>query len=204
MIGFKAQFDKGSLERIERKIRRSLTTDAVREKIVNIVMNSISIRKWNAFLTSEQFMSDFGIDDSSAKNMWSDFMSIVSDVKIIPDSHGVSIKAIDQSSIRIVMDHVWSNKAGRQIEVNAWDIYEYGVIGGRSSAGRIYGHHVSPAISASQKRYSRSGISIMKKGGSVNFNKGNAPGIGSVRVDVSNMAQIIPVQVGKFIRGAIV
>ena len=204
MIRLKAEFDKSSLARIEQKIKRALTSESTREKIVNIVMNSISIRKWNAFLTSKQFMGDFGIAPSDAKNMWSDFTSIVSDINITADSGGVNIRGISQNNIRAIMDHVWSNKAGRQIRVNAWDVYEYGIVGEGGGNGRIFGHHVSPAVNSSQKRYSRSGLSIMKRGGSVNFNKGSAPGIGAVRVDVSNMMQIIPHQVGKIIKGTII
>lgn len=202
MINFKPTFNKQNLKLIEEKIKNSLMGASVKERIVRIIMNSISIRKWNIFLTSEQFRADFGIDAGGAKNMWSDFTSIVSDVNIVRDSSGVSILGLDQNRIRAVMDHVWTNKAGRRINVNAWDIYEYGVIGD-SGKGRIFGHHVSPITNSTQKRYSRSGLAVMKRGGSVSFNKGQSPGIGAVRLDVSNMIKVIPEQVGQIIRGTI-
>ena len=107
-----------------------------------------------------------------------------------------------QDMLRMKMGHEWTNSKGRRILVNAWDAYEYGKIG-INTRGKIYGHHVSPVQTPQQRMYSRSGISIMKPGGSFSLNKGAAPGIGGVRLDMAANVEIIQKNAGKIIKGKI-
>jgi hypothetical protein len=203
VIRFRAKINKKSLSLIEKKIQAHLlTSERVRNQIINIINKSISIQKWRIFLAGDQFQADFGLDPASARTMEVNFDRVVKDVVLVRDQGGVNIRGIDQDVLRIAMDHVWTNSKGRKINVNVWDAYEYGKIGSKTG-GRIFGHHVAPVKTPQGARYSRSGLAVMKPGGSFSVNKGAAPGIGAVRLDMNANKEIISTSLGRIIRGSI-
>jgi hypothetical protein len=203
VIQFNVSIDKKKIGEIEKQIKRNLVSnESFKHWVINVINKSISIQKWKSFLISEQFRGDFGIDSGGARRMERALDDEINNVYIEAGKDGVTVRALDEDMLRMKMGHVWTNSKGRRILVNAWDAYEYGKIG-INTRGRIFGYHVSKVKTPQQRRYSRSGISIMKPGGSFSLNKGAVPGIGAVRLDMAANVQIIVKNAGKIIKGKI-
>jgi hypothetical protein len=203
VIKFRAEVDKKALASMEKRLKQALLkSERMRTQVINIINKSISIQKWRIFLAGDQFQADFGVDAGRARSMEISFDRIVKDVNISQDNKGISIRVMDQDLLRASMEHVWTSGKDRNINVNAWDAYEYGKIGSKRG-GKIFGHHVSPVETPQQAQFSRSGLAVMKPGGSFSVNKGAAPGIGAVRLDMHANAKIIVSNLGIVLKGSI-
>jgi hypothetical protein len=195
MIVISARMDKRSLRRIEKKVVRAIAANpATKKRLGELIVESPSMTKWKALFESEQFQIDFGMYSGDVKSMSEDFFDEVKNVRVVVSQPGqIILQAFDEKAMRAITTNIWRHGDHSDIIVNAWDIYEYGVVGDKNSGGVIDNYHVERAITPGERAASRSNKALMKKGGNFSFNNGKAPGINFARssIRVNTLPQLI-------------
>jgi hypothetical protein len=174
-VSFSIRVSKSQLADIEKKIAKKLASAAVVKEIQNQILSMPSIRAWLRFLGSTDFVTDFGVPTNIAARMRAQFAQEVGRVKVVKSKGSVSYQAIDENNLRAITSWGWG-----ALQLNAWDAYEYGIIGGRRSRG-ISGYHIDRTLSTKERKFSRSGGALMKRGGSFKLHTGQAPPVFGVR-----------------------
>jgi len=195
MIIFKPKIDKRSLRRIEKKAIRAIASNpSTKERLGQLLVESPAMTKWKSLFESEQFQIDFGIYSGDARTMANDFFDEVKNIRIVVSQPGeIVVQAFYEKAMRAITTNIWRHRSHPDIIVNAWDVYEYGIVGNKNSGGIIKDYHVERADTPSEKAASRSNKALMKKGGSFSFNTGKAPGINFSRssIEVNTEGKII-------------
>jgi hypothetical protein len=151
-----------------------------------------SIEKFVNFVTRSDFAGYFGVppgDFSLMKELIQKTFTYESlGLHSVTDIGWLSIsfKIVSEDYLRKITYNEWDNTRGMHtLAVNAWDILEYGIIGGAQDGGVIKDYKVKPAISWIEKdRISRSHLALMRKsrGASFSFSGiGGAPQINEIR-----------------------
>ena len=196
-VSFSVEMSGSQLQNLANRINKSIENRAplIAFTVVNELGKLDKVSKFRDFLRSVQFFSDFGIDPLSGVEMSDRFYSFFNKISTLNEhsiifkrGHNIFFKLLDQNKIREDTTNIWAatpestnNKAA--ILVNAWDVYEYGIIGSKNTNGRIPGYIERAAKGSVEKKISRSGISLMipNQGRSFIFGKENAPRIMSIR-----------------------
>lgn len=158
------------------------TVKALSKEILEIP----AVQKFAAFMNTKQFREDFGIFISDAKDMRNRFLEAISNIQIVKLSKdgSVKIKIVDEDELRAATLYKWTSirltskkRAKKAILVNAWDIYENGIVAGEHS-GIILGYRKNNKLkSVINQGLSRSGSALMVRttGPSFGFFYGAAP-----------------------------
>ncbi len=207
-ISFDVEMSKAQLDNIVRRIKKSIEGQApvLAFAMVNELGATAAVDKFVNFTKSNQFVSEFGIPAIDAANMYDRLFKTFNTIGSLTE-HSIIKKAangdmlfklVSENYLRDITEHLWaptpeSTSDAPPILVNAWDVYEYGIVGSDFTGGRIKNAYLTNVKSDAQKDYSRSDLSIMirKKGSFFKFGTGAAPKIFAVRSTVlKNIAKI--------------
>lgn len=203
-INFTVSISKNFEAQLKRDIQKRMGQNAglfLKTILFNMHRKVPAIRKFIDFMSSDQFRSDFGIEKAEADKMQADFRKVFegSDPfqhsELRKEGNDVVVRLVDQEFLRRLTFFIWdtaSTSKKRYTFVNAWDVYEYGVVAFHKK-DIIKGFELIEAKSRQQKIISRSDLSLMKKtrGKFFRFHHGKAPRINAIRAGLLKRADSI-------------